>query len=191
MKICFATNNKNKLNEIRAAVGDKHEILSLEDIGCREELPETSDTLEGNSIQKADFIASKYKVNCFADDTGLLVATLNDAPGVYSARYAGEACNSEDNMNKLLTELKNKTDRTAKFRTVITLIIDEQKTQFDGEAHGVITESKSGQEGFGYDPIFLPKGYNTTFSEMTMEEKNKISHRGIAVQKLIEHLNTL
>ena len=188
MKICFATNNENKLKEIRKAVGDKHEILSLKDIGCSEELPETGDTLEENSLEKASFVATKYKVNCFADDTGLLVTALNDAPGVYSARYAGEPSNSENNMNKLLLELKNKTDRGAKFRTVITLIIADKQCQFDGEVYGEITKTKSGKDGFGYDPIFEPKGYDITFSEMNMEEKNKISHRGIAVRKLIEHL---
>jgi XTP/dITP diphosphohydrolase len=188
MKICFATNNENKLKEIRKSVGNKHEILSLKDTGCFEELPETCDTLEGNSLQKAAFVSNKYKVNCFADDTGLIVKSLNNAPGVYSARYAGEPSNSENNMNKVLDELEGVDDRSAKFRTVITLILEDKETQFDGEVLGEITSSKSGQDGFGYDPIFKPIRYDITFSEMNMEEKNKISHRGIAVRKLIEYL---
>ena len=191
MKICFATNNKNKLKEIRSSVGNSHEILSLEDIGCTEELPETQNTLEGNSLQKAKHIANKYKVACFADDTGLLIESLNGNPGVYSARYAGEPSDSEKNMDKVLLELESKENRKAKFQTVITLIIDGNETQFHGEVLGTIRKERSGEDGFGYDPIFEPIGYDITFSEMEMTQKNEISHRGIAVKKLIKHLNTL
>jgi XTP/dITP diphosphohydrolase len=190
MEICFATNNLNKLKEINTAVTDI-QILSLKDINCNEELPETTPTLEGNSIQKAQHVFDNYNINCFADDTGLEVNILQGEPGVYSARYAGEPSNSKDNMDLLLQKLEGKTDRSAQFRTVITLIIDGNKTQFEGVAKGVITQSKHGEQGFGYDPIFIPEGYKKTFAELTIEEKNKISHRGIAVRKLINYLNTL
>lgn len=188
MKLVFATNNQNKVNEIKSILGEGIEILSLKDIGCNEELPETQETLEGNAFQKARYVAENYNVNCFADDTGLEVRSLNGAPGVYSARYAGEQCSAEDNMTKMLSELKGKENRIANFRTVIALIINGEEHAFEGRVEGDITLLKSGSDGFGYDPIFQPEGYNITFSEMSMEEKNKISHRGKAVKKLVEFL---
>jgi len=187
-KICFATNNQNKLKEIAALLTPTFEVAGLEEIGCFEELPETSDTLQGNSFEKADFVYKNYRVSCFADDTGLEVEALNGAPGVYTARYAGPDCIPEENIEKLLKELKGKSNRNAKFSTVITLILDGEKFFFEGEIQGTITEKPSGHEGFGYDPVFKPKGYDVTFSEMSMEEKNKISHRGIATQKLLDFL---
>jgi len=189
MKLVFATNNQNKVNEIKSILGNEFEILSLKDIGCTEELLETQETLEGNAFQKAEYVAENYNVNCFADDTGLEVESLNGAPGVYSARYAGEQCCAEDNMAKLLSELKGEVNRTAKFRTIIALIINGEKHSFEGKVDGEITTVKSGSDGFGYDPIFQPKGYEITFSEMSMEEKNKISHRGKAVTKLAEFIS--
>lgn len=189
MKICFATNNQNKLKEVQKAIGDKFEIVGLKSIGCTEELPETQTTLEGNSIQKAQFVSEKYGVNCFADDTGLEIKALNGEPGVYSARYAGENCSSEDNMTKVLTNLKGESNRKAQFKTVITLILNGEQNQFVGSAEGNIREEKSGEEGFGYDPIFEPSGYDITFSEMTMEKKNEISHRGKAVRMLSDFLS--
>lgn len=184
MKICFATNNKNKLQEIRKAFGDSYEIVSLQDIGCNEELPETQTTIEGNSSQKAQYVAQKYKVNCFADDTGLEINALNGEPGVYSARYAGENCSFQDNMDKVLNNLKGETNRKANFKTVITLVIEGKEHQFSGICEGVIRTEECGSEGFGYDPIFEPKGFNNTFAEMSMEQKNAISHRGKAVKQL-------
>ena len=188
MKICFATNNKNKLKEIKSSVS-AIEVVSLSSIGCTEELPENQDTLEGNSLEKAQYVTDNYKIDCFADDTGLEVAVLNNAPGVYSARYAGPHNDSEANMNLLLQNLKGITNRKAQFKTIITLILDGQTHQFEGIAKGEITEEKVGADGFGYDPIFKPTGYDITFAEMSIEEKNKISHRGIAVRKLIYFLN--
>jgi XTP/dITP diphosphohydrolase len=189
--ICFATNNKNKIAEVRSKVGDEMSILSLEDIGCFEELPETSHTIEGNSAQKARYVAEKYKVNCFADDTGLEVNALNGEPGVYSARYAGPACNPEDNMQKLLAAMSGKNDRSAHFKTCITLIINNIEQNFFGEIKGSILTERHGNEGFGYDPIFQPTGYDLSFAEMSMEEKNKISHRALAVAKLVDYLKSL
>jgi XTP/dITP diphosphohydrolase len=186
--ICFATNNKNKLAEVRSKLGDQFTILSLNDIGCLEELPETKDTIEGNSEQKAKYVFEKYRVNCFADDTGLEVAALKGAPGVYSARYAGIGCSSEDNMSKLLSELKGVKNRNASFKTCITLFINGKKQIFTGEVKGVILEERSGEKGFGYDPIFKPEGFDMSFAQMSMEEKNTISHRGVAVAKLAEFL---
>ena len=188
MKICFATNNKNKLKEITLALGDGFTILSLAEIGCTEELPENQDTLEGNSLEKASYVFQKYGVPCFADDTGLEVGALNGRPGVYSARYAGVPSSSEKNIDKLLSEMSDKVERKAQFRTVITLITEEGKTQFEGRVLGEITQERSGKEGFGYDPVFQPEGYSITFSEMSMSEKNAISHRGKAVQELIDYL---
>jgi len=188
MKLVFATNNPNKLSEIQSLVPDGIEILSLKEINCNEELPETNPTLEGNALQKAKYIFDNYGFNCFADDTGLEIEALNGDPGVYSARYAGEDCKSEDNMRKVLEKLGEETNRTAKFRTVIALILDGNQTLFEGECFGDITKTKSGVEGFGYDPIFTPKGYDTTFAEMTKNEKGKISHRGKAVEKLVDFL---
>ncbi len=191
LKLVFATNNNNKVKEIQALIGEKINILSLKDVNCLEELPETSTTLEGNAIQKATYLFDNYHLNCFADDTGLLVDSLNGEPGVYSARYAGEQKNSEDNMDLLLTNLKPHNNRNAKFQTVIALIINGQQHTFRGEVKGVISKTKSGKDGFGYDPIFIPNGYNISFSEMSLEEKNKISHRGIATRKLLDFLKSL
>jgi XTP/dITP diphosphohydrolase len=191
ISICFATNNKHKIAEVRSKVGDEITILSLEDIGCFEELPETSPTLEGNSAQKARFVADKYKINCFADDTGLEVDVLNGEPGVYSARYAGPACNSEGNMDKLLLEMAGQNNRSAQFKTCITLIIDGKETIFHGTVKGTILSERHGKEGFGYDPIFQPEGYTVSFAEMPLSEKNTISHRALAVEQLIAYLKTI
>ncbi len=188
MKLVFATNNKHKLEEVREILGKKFEILSLKDINCFEEIPETQNTIEGNASQKANYIYEKYKINCFADDTGLMIDALNGAPGVYSARYAGENCSYEDNVNKVLSELEGNTERNAYFKTVISLIINGKEYTFDGVVKGKITESKKGISGFGYDPIFLPEGKTKTFAELNSEEKNEISHRGIATRKLIAFL---
>jgi len=188
MKLVFATNNQNKVNEIKSLLGEGVEILSLKDIGCNEELPETQETLEGNALQKARYVADNYNVNCFADDTGLEVDSLNGAPGVYSARYAGEQCTAEDNMTKILSELEGKENRKAKFRTIVALILNGKEHSFEGKIDGSITRSKSGSDGFGYDPIFQPNGFDITFSEMSMAEKNAISHRGKAVAKLVAFL---
>jgi len=185
IKIVFATNNKNKLAEIKALVSKEIEILSLEDINCKEELDETCDSLEGNALQKAEYVFNKYNYPCFSDDTGLEIEALNGEPGVYSARYAGKNCLAEDNINKVLSKLKNKQNRNAKFRTVIALIINNNKLLFEGECKGEITFKKEGLEGFGYDPIFKPNGFDISFADMSKEEKNKISHRAIAVQKLL------
>jgi len=188
MKLVFATNNQNKVNEIKSLLGEGIEIVSLKDIGCNEELPETQETLEGNALQKARYVADNYNVNCFADDTGLEVDSLNGAPGVYSARYAGEQCTAEDNMTKILSELEGKENRKAKFRTIVALILNGKEHSFEGKIDGSITRSKSGSDGFGYDPIFQPNGFDITFSEMSMAEKNAISHRGKAVAKLVAFL---
>jgi XTP/dITP diphosphohydrolase len=189
-KLCFATNNQGKLDEIKALLDDKYKILSLTDIGCHDELPETQTTIEGNSRQKAEYIWNKYKVNCFADDTGLEVYSLNGAPGVISARYAGEKCTPEDNMNLLLKNMGNITERRARFRTCITLILNGSISQFEGIVKGEILREKKGNKGFGYDPVFKPEGYNLTFAELEMKEKNKISHRGKAVKALADFLKS-
>lgn len=191
MKICFATNNANKLKEIRQLLGGQFEIQSLQDIGCEEELPENQDTLEGNSAEKARYVYDHYGIDCFADDTGLEVKALNGAPGVYSARYAGPQRSSEDNMQRLLEALKEHNDRSAQFRTVITLILSGEQHQFEGVVKGHITKSRSGKEGFGYDPIFVPEGYDKTFAEMDIAAKNKISHRGLATHKLAAFLKQI
>ena len=190
MKIVFATHNANKTKEVRALLPGI-EIVSLDDIGCFEEIAETASNLEGNAILKADHVRKNYNLNCFADDTGLEVAALEGAPGVYSARYAGPHNDATANMEKLLANLDGKKDRTARFRTVIALNLEEKQYLFEGVCEGNILEKKSGQEGFGYDPIFQPKGYTQSFAEMSTEEKGKISHRGIAVKKLISFLKTL
>lgn len=187
-KIVFATNNKHKLEEISQIVGDHFEILSLKDIQCEDEIPETADTFEGNALQKAAYIHEKYGINCFADDSGLEVEALNNAPGVFSARYSGGG--AEKNMDKLLEELKNKSNRRAQFRTVIALILEDKVSYFEGIVKGEIIESRHGSEGFGYDPLFCPDGYSETFAEMDSAQKNKISHRGKATQLLIQYLNT-
>ena len=185
MKLVFASNNKNKIAEIQALVPNTIQIISLEDIGCTEEIPETSNTIEGNAILKANYVTEKYGFNCFADDTGLEVDALNGAPGVYSARYAGEQKDANDNMDKLLLELKDTTNRKANFKTVIALNLNGKQNLFTGIINGTIIEKKIGTNGFGYDPIFVADGYTKTFAELTMEEKSTISHRGIAVKELI------
>ena len=188
MKLVFATNNRHKLDEVRAIVGDRVEILSLNDIDCHDEIPETADTLQGNALIKARYIYEKYAVNCFADDTGLEVDALNGEPGVYSARYAGEECNSEANMQKLLQNLTGKKERSAQFRTVIALIIDGEEKIFNGIVKGNISTEKKGNSGFGYDPIFVPEGYSESFAQMGSEEKNSISHRFRATEQLSNYL---
>lgn len=190
MKLCFATNNEGKVNEIRKLLGSEIELLSLKDIGCKEELPETGVTLEENSKQKAAYVYDNYHVNCFADDTGLEVTALGGAPGVYSARYAGPECLAENNMNLLLQNLKDKEDRSAAFKTCITLVIEGEYRQFFGTVEGEILQERRGTMGFGYDPIFRPQGLDKTFAEMDLEEKNVISHRGRAVAKLVEYLKS-
>ena len=191
MKLVFATNNQYKLKELQAILGDHFELLSLKDIGCSEEIPEDYPTLEGNARQKALYIHEKYDYPCFADDTGLEIDVLNGEPGVYSARYAGEAKDSQANMNKVLENLQTEDNRKARFRTVISLVLDNEEKQFEGIVEGEITREKRGDSGFGYDPIFLPDGYVKTFAEMDLSAKNEISHRARAVQKLVEYLKTL
>ena len=188
MKLVFATNNLNKLSELQDLLPANIELLGLKDIGCNQELPETQNTLEGNAMQKAEFVFEHFGYNCFTDDTGLEVAALNNEPGVYSARYAGKDCNPNDNMQKVLQKLVGSNDRNAKFRTVIALIIDGKKSLFEGECEGEITKERKGEKGFGYDSIFLPKGVDTTFAQMTKKQKGAISHRGRATKKLVEFL---
>lgn len=188
-KLVFATNNQHKLGEIKSILGNQFEILSLQDIDCHADIPETADTLEGNAHLKAKFVYDQYGMDCFADDTGLEVEALNGEPGVYSARYAGgNGHDSEANMNKLLLKLKEKTNRKAQFRTVISFIENGNELLFDGIVKGEITENKQGKCGFGYDPIFRPEGFSQTFAEMGNETKNQISHRARAVAKLCEYL---
>ena len=189
MKLVFATNNKHKLQEVRDILGNRIEVLSLSDINCHDDIPETGTTLEENALIKARWVSEKYNCNCFADDTGLEGTALGGAPGVYSARYAGEECNSVANMEKLLQNLTEKTDRSAQFRTVIALIINGEEILFDGVVKGSITTEKSGDSGFGYDPIFVPEGYNISFAQMGNKEKNSISHRFRATEKLSKYLN--
>jgi XTP/dITP diphosphohydrolase len=192
MKLVFATNNKHKLSEIRAILGDEIDILSLEDINCHADIPETADTLEGNALQKAQYVVDHFGMSCFADDTGLEVDALNGEPGIYSARYAGEEHDSEANMTKLLNNLGQNNNRKAQFRTVIALLEMEggkiRQHLFEGIVKGEIIRERRGGEGFGYDPIFQPEGYQQTFAEMSGEAKNAISHRGRAVRKLVEYL---
>lgn len=187
--IVFATNNKNKLREIRDIVGSKYNILSLSDINCHEDIPETADTIEGNALLKARFVKEKYGYDCFADDTGLEVEALDNRPGVYSARFAGEDCNSENNINKLLSELEGIENRKARFRTVIALIKGENEEEFEGVIYGNISHERHGEGGFGYDKVFVPENYEKTFAEMLPAEKNSISHRAKATRLLIEYLN--
>jgi XTP/dITP diphosphohydrolase len=189
MDLCFATSNKGKLEEIRALLNSHCNILSLSDIGCSEELPETQPTIEGNSRQKAEYVWNKFKVNCFADDTGLEVLALGGKPGVYSARYAGPACLPEDNMVKLLKEMNGLKDRRAQFRTSITLILNGSLNQFEGAVKGEILNERRGNKGFGYDPIFMPQGYTLSFAELDIHEKNNFSHRAKAVKALVDFLN--
>ncbi|NRB61351.1 MAG: non-canonical purine NTP diphosphatase [Winogradskyella sp.] len=191
MKIVFATNNKNKLKEVQSLVPLNIKLLSLEDINCTVDIPETQATIEGNAIQKAEYVKNNYGFDCFADDTGLEVNALNGEPGVFSARYAGPQRNAQDNMNKLLRELADKNSRKAQFKTVIALHLNGKLETFTGICKGEITLEKYGDKGFGYDPIFKPDGYNETFAEMDLDLKNKIGHRGKAVLELINRLNNL
>lgn len=187
-KLVFATNNKHKLHEIKRIVGDGIEILSLADIACSEELPETSPTIVGNAIQKARYVKEHYGYDCFADDTGLCVNALDGEPGIYTARYAGEGHDSEANMALLLKNMENKADRSAYFLTAIALVEGDETHLFEGKVEGRIAESKSGKGGFGYDPVFIPEGYDVTFAEMDEDSKNAISHRGRATTALMEYL---
>ena len=190
MKLIFATQNKNKAAEIQKLMPEGIEILTLQDIDCQDDIPETAPTLEGNAQLKARWISEKYKVNCFADDTGLEVFALNGAPGVISARFAGEQRSDSDNMQKLLADLSEQSDRSAQFRTAICLILDGEEFLFEGIVTGRIREDKQGENGFGYDPIFEPEGLNRTFAQMNMEEKNQLSHRARAFAKMIAFLAT-
>lgn len=191
MKIVFATNNKNKLFEISGILGDKFELQSLNDIGFSDDIPETNPTIRENASQKSHFIYDRYNINVFADDTGMAIEALDGRPGVYSARYAGENATYEDNMYKALREMKGKTNRKAKFITVISLILEGKEYFFEGIVNGTITTEPHGTEGFGYDPIFMPDGYDKTYAEMSAEEKNAMSHRGLATQKLVEFLRRI
>lgn len=188
MKLVFATNNQHKLDEIQKITAGHTEIVSLAAIDCHDDIPETADTLEGNALQKARYIKDKFGYDCFADDTGLEVEALNNAPGVYSARYAGPAKDSVENMKKVLREMEGISDRKACFRTVIALIQGKEEQLFEGRVDGKILTAQQGEAGFGYDPIFQPEGFDLSFAEMPMDEKNKISHRGRAIQQLIAFL---
>ena len=191
MKICFATNNPHKLQEVSRLLGDSFQVLSLKEINCEDELPETHKTLEGNSFEKAAYVYQRYGISCIADDTGLEVNALDGAPGVYSARFAGPQKDSHDNTQLLLEKLKGVTDRSARFRTVITFIHEGNVHSFEGVVYGQIADQLRGNEGFGYDPVFIPEGYDISFAEMTLEQKNHISHRGIAIRKLVDFLRNL
>ncbi len=193
MQLCFATNNPHKLQELQQLVGNQIEIKSLQNIGCFvDDIPETGATLQANSLEKALYIKNNYSISCFADDTGLEVDALNGAPGVYSARYAGEPANSANNIKLLLQNLAGKKNRKARFRSIITLLLNEKEPIFfEGIIYGEITTQTSGNAGFGYDPIFIPNGFSCTFAEMTPEEKNSVSHRAKAVEKLVIYLNSL
>ncbi|WP_282032261.1 non-canonical purine NTP diphosphatase [Winogradskyella eximia] len=191
MQLVFATNNLNKLKEVQAILPQHIKLLSLKEIACDEDIPETQPTIEGNAIQKAEYLKKHYGYDCFADDTGLEVEALNGAPGVFSARYAGPQRNAEDNTNKLLEELKDKPNRNAQFKTVIALHLNGKLHTFTGICKGEITTEKHGEGGFGYDPVFKAEGYKKTFAEISLEEKNKIGHRGKAVAQLLSFLNHL
>ncbi|HSO88825.1 MAG TPA: non-canonical purine NTP diphosphatase [Draconibacterium sp.] len=191
MELVFATNNKHKLEELQAILGNRIRLLSLNDIGCNEEIPEDQETLEGNASQKAFYIYNKFGYNCFADDTGLEIESLDGEPGVYSARYAGDEKSAEANMNKVLDKLIKIKNRNARFRTVISLVINGVEKQFEGVVEGQILNEKRGGSGFGYDPIFQPEGFSQTFAEMNLTDKNKISHRGRAVEKLVTYLRNV
>jgi XTP/dITP diphosphohydrolase len=191
MELVFATNNKHKLGELQAILGDRVHLLSLKDIGCNEDIPEEQETLEGNASQKAFYVHNKFGYNCFADDTGLEIDALNGEPGVYSARYAGEEKSAEANMNKVLDKLIKIKNRKARFKTVISMVIDGNEKQFEGVVEGEILTEKRGGSGFGYDPIFQPAGFSQTFAEMNLTDKNKISHRGRAVEKLVLYLKNV
>ncbi len=190
MDLIFATGNRHKVEEINRIIGNKHQIMGLQELGFTEEIPETQTTIAGNAWQKADFIYTRYKKDCFADDTGLEINTLNGDPGVYSARYAGENCSYEDNVQKVLLNMHGKSNRTARFVTVICLIINGVRYEFEGVCKGKILDNPRGTNGFGYDSIFMPEGSDKSFAELTAEEKNTISHRGKAVKGLTEFLST-
>ena len=191
IKIVFATNNKNKIKEVQKLLSNNIELIGLKDIGCEDDIPETQHTIKGNSIQKVNYINSKYNLDCFADDTGLEISALNGDPGVLSARYAGSERNSKKNIEKVLKNLNNIKNRNARFKTVIALSYKGEILTFEGVCEGVISNEIQGDGGFGYDPIFKPKGINKTFAELSFDEKNKISHRAIAIKKLIDYFNKL
>ena len=191
MQLVFATNNLNKLKEVQSLLPKHIKLLSLADINCTEDIPETQPTIKGNAIQKAEYLKNNYGYDCFADDTGLEVKALNGEPGVFSARYAGLQRNAKDNMNKLLTELESKNDRSAQFKTVIALQLNGETHTFAGICKGKITTEKHGDKGFGYDPIFKAEGFTKTFAQLPLNEKNKVGHRGKAVRKLVSFLDTL
>ena len=191
IKIVFATNNKNKIKEVQKLLPTNIELIGLKDIGCEDDIPETQHTIKGNSIQKVNYINSKYNLDCFADDTGLEISALNGDPGVLSARYAGLERNSKKNIEKVLKNLNNIKNRNARFKTVIALSYKGEILTFEGVCEGVISNEIQGDGGFGYDPIFKPKGINKTFAELSFDEKNKISHRAIAIKKLIDYFNKL
>ncbi|MBN2275648.1 MAG: non-canonical purine NTP diphosphatase [Bacteroidales bacterium] len=188
MKLLFATNNIHKVKEIRHALNRRITLVTLHDIGFEGDIPETGKTIKDNAVQKASFIHNHYRINCFADDTGLEIDALNGEPGVFSARYAGESCNFEDNIRKVLSAMRNQHNRKARFRTVIALILNDKLLTFEGVVEGMILYKKRGDSGFGYDPIFQPEGLNKTFAEISLEEKNKISHRATAIRKLSDFL---
>ena len=189
LSIVFATNNAHKLSEIKNILNNKTHIVSLNELGCFADIPETGDTLEENASQKSHYIYERFQIDCFADDTGLEIEALSGEPGVYSARYAGEGKSFADNMALVLKKLKGINNRKAAFRTVISLILDGKEYLFEGKIEGTILEEKHGIQGFGYDPIFMPNGYSKTFAQLSLDEKNKISHRALAVKKLVEFLN--
>lgn len=188
MKLLFASANEHKIAEIRQLLPAGYELVSLAEAGFHEDIPETADTIEGNALLKAQFMADRQSMACFADDTGLVIPALNGEPGVYSARYAGEARNADDNMNFVLQKLEGKTDRSAYFVTVIALYLNGHVHVFEGRVEGTILPEKRGANGFGYDPIFQPEGFDRTFAEMTSEEKNALSHRGRALEKMMQFL---
>lgn len=191
MDLVFATHNLHKVHEIRAIAGPDWNIVSLQDLGCTEEIPETADTLQGNALQKARYVNERYGINCFADDTGLEIEALDGRPGIYSARYAGDHCSFADNMNKVLAEMEGLDNRRACFKTVIALLWNSRTYYFEGRIDGIITEKPRGDAGFGYDPVFVPDGSDKSFAEMDESEKNRISHRGLAIAKLLDFLNNL
>lgn len=191
MQLIFATHNPNKLQEVSTLLPSSIHLIGLDELGCHDEIDETATTIEGNAQIKSDYVAQRYEINCFSDDTGLEVFALGGAPGVYSARYAGEQKNAQDNMNKLLAELENHTDRSAQFKTVIALNLNGQQHLFTGIVRGTIIDEKRGEQGFGYDPIFVPDGYEQTFAQMNRAEKAALSHRGKAVQQLVAFLASI
>ncbi len=191
MKLVFASNNPHKLREVRSILGKNHEVMSLEEVGFNKEIPENADTLEGNARIKAETIYKAFGIPCFADDTGLEVEALNNAPGVHSARYAGPAQSSADNLIKLMEVMQGIKNRNARFRTSVCLITDDEIRFFDGSVNGRISQNAAGTEGFGYDPVFIPLGYKKSFAELPAEVKNQISHRGKAIRKLADYINFL